>query len=222
MALLRAAKKKAGSAKGASAPRKLSRVDQVAERRQSLLDAAVSVIASQGLIGVTISKIAEEAGCSYGVVSFHFSSKDGIVLAALEYLAEDYERVLAESIRLNPSPAGRLRAMVESDFDERVVNERIVSVWVNFWAESVRVAGYRERCAEIKARYNATVEADLKELAAERGLSLDAGQVARSLNAMIDGFWIAILVSQTRTPEAKASARAACFAYLRSFFPQDF
>ena len=66
----------------------VNEVDEVAERRQSLLDAAVAVIAQKGLIGTTISSIATEAECSYGVVSFHFNSKEGIILAALDYLRE--------------------------------------------------------------------------------------------------------------------------------------
>lgn len=219
MAHLEAARKKAKPA--STAPRKLTRVDQVAERRQSLLDAALKVIAAQGLIGVTISKIAEEAGCSYGVVSFHFNSKDGIVLAALDYIAEEYESVLQEAVRANPTPAGRLRAMVDSDFDPRVVNERRVAVWASFWAEAVRVPSYRARCAELKARYNQTATADLAALAAERRVTLDANEVARTLNAMIDGFWINILVTGDPTPGVRA-AHAACLTYLRSFFPKDF
>ena len=71
-----------------------TREDQVAERRKSVLDAAVAVIAQKGLIGTTISSIAAEAECSYGVVSFHFNSKEGIILAALDYLVEDYDHTL--------------------------------------------------------------------------------------------------------------------------------
>ena len=76
-----------------------TREDEVAERRQSLLDAAVAVIAQKGLIGTTISSIATEAECSYGLVSFHFNSKEGIILAALDYLVDEYDKALNRNSR---------------------------------------------------------------------------------------------------------------------------
>lgn len=197
----------------------LTREDQVAERRKSLLDAAVAVIAREGLVGITIRSIAAEAGCSYGVVSFHFNSKEGIILAALDYTVEEYEQALKRS---PASPAARLKTMIESDFGGKVASARRIAFWVAFWAESVRVPSYRERCAELKARYNASAEADVATLAEARGLKVDAGQVARSLNAMIDGFWIANLIMEKTGQAGQAAAKQACFAYLRSVFPDDF
>ncbi len=197
----------------------LTREDQVAERRQSLLDAAIAVIARKGLVGITISSIATEAECSYGVVSFHFNSKEGIILAALDYLVEDYEKALK---RHDGSPAVRLKTMIESDFDGKVASARRIAVWVSFWAESVRVRSYRERCAEVKSRYNVSAEADVAALAETRGLSVDAAQVAHSLNAMIDGFWIANLVMDQNGQAGQKAAKQSCLAYLRGIFPDDF
>jgi TetR/AcrR family transcriptional regulator, transcriptional repressor of bet genes len=196
-----------------------TRGDQVAERRQSLLDAAVAVIAAKGLVGITISSIAAEANCSYGVVSFHFNSKEGIILAALDYMLEEYEKALTHN---DGSPAARLKSMIDSDFDGKVASARRVAVWAAFWAESVRVESYRERCAEVKRRYNASAANDVAALAAERGLAVDAVQVAQSLNAMIDGFWIANLVMDKAGQAGQKTAKQSCLAYLRGIFPDDF
>ena len=196
-----------------------TREDQVAERRKSLLDAAVAVIAQKGLVGITISSIATEAECSYGVVSFHFNSKEGIILAALDYLVEEYEKALKRNVG---TPAERLKTMIESDFSGKVASARRIAVWAAFWAESVRVPSYRERCAEVKARYNTFAETDIATLAQERGLQIDAEQVSHSLNAMIDGFWIANLVMDKTGQAGQAFAKQSCLAYLRSIFPGDF
>lgn len=196
-----------------------TREDQVAERRRTLLDAAVSVIAKKGLIGTTINSIAAEAECSYGVVSFHFNSKEGIILAALDYLVEEYEDALKHA---SGTPAERLKTMVKSDFSGKVANARRIAVWTAFWAESVRVPSYRERCAEVKLRYNAFASADIASLAKDRGLVVDAVQVAQSLNAMIDGFWIANLVMNNTGQAGQTAAMKSCLSYLRSIFPDDF
>ena len=196
-----------------------TREDVVAERRQSLLDAAVAVIAQKGLIGTTISSIATEAECSYGVVSFHFNSKEGIILAALDYLVDEYDKALN---RNSGTPAGRLKTMIENDFSGKVASARRIAVWAAFWVESVRVPDYRQRCAEVKARYNTFAQTEIATLAEQRGFKVDAMQVAQSLNAMIDGFWIANLVTDKTGEAGQAFAKQSCLAYLHSIFPDDF
>lgn len=200
----------------------LSREDQVIERRQSLLDAAIAVIARKGLTGITIRKIATEAKCSYGVVSFHFNSKEGIITAALDYLVEEYENLLDINKTRDSSPASRIRTMVETDFDGRIANGKRIAVWISFWAETVRVRSYRERCSEQKVRYHVFTEENVAALARDRSIAVDAEQVARTLNAIIDGFWIANLVANNTGAAAQRAAKQACFAYLHSIFPDDF
>ena len=88
---------------------RLKREEQVQERRQSLLDAAIKVIAKRGLTGITISTIAAEAKCSYGVVAFHFKSKEGIIVAALDHAVEEYETFLTKNNKLDLMPGERIR-----------------------------------------------------------------------------------------------------------------
>ncbi|MAC80243.1 MAG: TetR family transcriptional regulator [Rhodobacteraceae bacterium] len=198
------------------------REDQVQERRQSLLEAAVKVIGSRGLTGITISTIAAEANCSYGVVAFHFKSKDGIIFAALDHMAEEYETFLTKNNQLDLTPGERIRRMIESDFDGKISNAKRISVWIAYWAEAVRVSKYRARLAELKEYYFTTTRDDIDMLAKARGIEVDAAQISRSLNAMIDGYWITNLVMATAGKEGQGQAKEACFAYMRCFFPDDF
>ncbi|WP_119390053.1 TetR family transcriptional regulator C-terminal domain-containing protein [Taklimakanibacter lacteus] len=197
-----------------------SREDQVQERKRSLLDAAATVIARKGLTGITMNDIAREAGCSYGVAAFHFKSKDGLILAALDQLVAEYDAALNRP-SVQDKPADRLKAMVLLDFDPEISNEDHVAVWSAFWAEAARNHDYRRRLAELKARYHAFVKAEVIALARERKLKLDATVIAATLNALIDGLWIANQVNASGIAGQK-QARNACFLYLRSIFPDDF
>lgn len=217
-----AATQKVVPAESSPRPGPSRREDQVAERRRTLLDATLAVIARKGLTGVTISDIASEAQCSFGVVSFHFKSKDGIVLAALDHIVERYDRTLNVPPPDDDNPAGRLRVMLELDFNAQISGADSIAVFSAFWAESVRNPEYRRRCAELKGRYDAVVEADVAALARQRGIDLDPALVARSLNAMIDGFWISNQVHDTVGAEGLQLAKNACLFYLKSIFPQDF
>ena len=52
-------------------------------RRDDILAATIRVIARDGLSQTTVEKVAELAGISPGTVTFHFSRKDALLLAAL-------------------------------------------------------------------------------------------------------------------------------------------
>ena len=202
---------------------KPSRRDRVAVRRQSLIDAAIAVMAREGILGITMSDIAEEAGCSYGVVSFHFKSKDNLLLSALEYLVEEYDGVLQRALaKAAPDPAARLLAMLDADFDPRIANANRVAVWTAFWAEAPRKAGYRERCAELKERYREISETLVAELVKGTGAKLDGKLIALGLDAMIDGFWVSNQLTGSNGPAGRDAAKRACLHYLRAYFPTAF
>lgn len=205
-------------------PRKArtNRDDQVIDRRRSLLEAAVKVISKKGLTGVTINSIAAEAKCSYGVVAFHFQSKEGVIFAALDHTAAEYETYLTKLAASALGPADRIRSMIDTDFSRKAAGRDSIALWLSFWAEAVRVPSYRKRCASLREQYNSTVAADLAELAALRDISVDATQLALSINALISGLWIENLLDPGPMADAQKRGHEACVAFMRCHFPQDF
>src|SRR5262249_56330980 len=69
--------------------------------RERLLDAAVRLIAREGIDNVRIARIATEAGVSAGLVHYHFASRDALLEEAIEH---SYER--AGDMRLAPLGEG--------------------------------------------------------------------------------------------------------------------
>ncbi|MEA5160663.1 TetR family transcriptional regulator C-terminal domain-containing protein [Cereibacter johrii] len=204
-----------------AAPAK-TRDDQVVDRRRSLLKAAVKVISKRGLTGVTINSIAAEAKCSYGVVAFHFQSKEGIIFAALDHTAAEYEAYLAQLNASQRGPAERIRHMIDTDFSRKAAGHESIALWLAFWAEAARVPSFRQRCAALRVQYNEAVAADVAELAALRGRTVEAEQVALTLNAMISGLWVENLLLPITIAEGQKRGHDASLAYLRLIFPEDF
>ncbi|POX38733.1 TetR family transcriptional regulator [Streptomyces sp. Ru73] len=56
------------------------------EGRDALLNAAVRVVARNGLRGLTYRAVAEEAGVTHGLVVHHFGSRDALIEEALGYV----------------------------------------------------------------------------------------------------------------------------------------
>ena len=72
------------------APR--TRAEQRAERRKAIIDAALRIIASRGLPGVTHRTVAREAGVPLAATTYYFASKNEILGEALIPEPADAER----------------------------------------------------------------------------------------------------------------------------------
>jgi len=67
------------------------RVQQAAETRQRLIDAAARLFARNGYTASTVAAIGEEAGVSRGLVNFHFKAKEKLLHAVIEQLVAELE-----------------------------------------------------------------------------------------------------------------------------------
>ena len=88
----------------------------VEDRRGAMIRAAYRVMARDGVHRVPLQQIATEAGVSKGLLIYHFSTKDGLVLASLEWVLE------ATEARIR-------RRLADSDDPARAISNVIDEVW---------------------------------------------------------------------------------------------
>jgi len=67
-----------------------------------LIDAALAVVARDGLGEANVKAIAQEAGVTAGLLHYHFASKDELLFAAVERAGEEYIAALDALIAGNP------------------------------------------------------------------------------------------------------------------------
>ena len=83
------------------------------DARTRILDAAEAMVRTRGVSGLTLEAAAREAGVSKGGLLYHFASKEALLAAMLnrlaDFVAEDF--VLAME-RLPPGPGRAARAML--------------------------------------------------------------------------------------------------------------
>ena len=96
-------------------------------RREEVAEAAARLIADKGMEGLTTRALARTMGCSIGVLSHYFGSKDEIVLAAFNWADSNIDRrmegLLAENPTLDtfiPVIRAGLPLTEESDIEWRV------------------------------------------------------------------------------------------------------
>lgn len=77
--------------------RTLRKVDHDS-RREEVAGAAATLIANKGLEALTTRALAKELGCSIGVLSHYFSSKEEIVIAAFRWADQRIDLRMQEAI----------------------------------------------------------------------------------------------------------------------------
>jgi AcrR family transcriptional regulator len=186
--------------------------------RDRLLDAAVRLIAREGIDNVRIARIAIEAGVSAGLVHYHFASRDALLEEALEH---SYER--AGDVRLATLDDGRatapqrLAAMIDQCLPtDRALHDDFV-LWIELWLRSARDPALRPVAARLYARLHEWFsEAIADGIAAGELRDCDVDRMTDRLLALIDGYGIRVLTEDPQMPldRARAEIWAALVAEL--------
>ena len=100
--------------------------------RHKLLQSASRVILSQGLPGLTLDAVAQQAEMSKGSLLYHFPSKDALIAGLLQQLVELMQSSMqAELAREAVGRPGRmLRAWIRSAFSDDLRQHDIVAALI--------------------------------------------------------------------------------------------
>ncbi len=153
-------------------------------RRQELIDAAIASIAEHGLSRTTVARVAEAAGLSQGLLSFYFDGKQALLLATLEHVESQFERVRRTAMaRARTAPEWQLDAIIESTFDPTICNPRYTAVWNAFWGEARARADYMRVCS---AHETAQIEETIALFREIADPSVDAEALATAFYHLLD------------------------------------
>ncbi|MGH3862367.1 TetR/AcrR family transcriptional regulator [Actinokineospora sp.] len=136
--------------------------DRSRATRQRLLAAAIDCLAELGWTGSTVSTVAERAGVSRGAAQHHFPTREDLVTAAIEYVAE--ERLAHLRQGLPDLPPGRDRTEFIVDTIGEMYASKLFSAALQLWVAASSDAQLREKVVPLEARvgreaHRMTVEA---------------------------------------------------------------
>ena len=187
-------------------------------RREQLMVATIDVIARKGFSELTLADVAETAKLSNGIVNFYFKSKDALLAATLAHMVGEYQRYWRANVEAaGPSPAAKLTAMLEGDFQRLVANRKTVTVWYAFWGETRWRPDFISVCQGLSREFQ-SVAADL--LAQLRMPDRDPRLIAKGFSAMSDGLWLDMLINPKETD--RDTARRVVRAFLHGLYPDHF
>jgi len=159
------------------------------DRRSDLVEATLRCLARDGHAGVSVRRIAAEAGVSAGLVNHHFQGIEALVAAAYEKIAGDVTERVVRRVEPVEGARARLTAFIAASFSPEVLDPALLRVWVVFWS----LLPHAEVLQAIQKRtwvdYRRTLERELAGCLPE-GSALDVETVALGLAALMDGLWL--------------------------------
>lgn len=169
-------------------------------RRSELVEASWQVIATEGLEGLTMRKVADAAGCTTGRITHYFADREALVIAALR--AVNDAATVRTSIILASSlpPREKLIKCLEEGLPLDKTRLLEFRVWIAFWSAA---ASNRVLARENNARNAAWIKA-LAPLTAQVAPQVDAAHEARILFAAIDGLGLVAAISPTAANKQNA------------------
>lgn len=189
-------------------------------RRRQLIEAAIESIARRGLSDTTLSHVSKTAGLSQGIVNLHFTSKENLLNETLKHLRLEYEQNWRTALeKAGNEPAMKLAALLRSDYQAAVADNKKLAVWFAFWGEAKSRPVYKKISQERVTDYTEILENLLSELM--KGATYqdtDVSLLTKSIIAMADGLWLNILISNHEFK--RQDAEKAMMQYLRQIFPQ--
>jgi AcrR family transcriptional regulator len=173
----------------------------VSDRRTTLLDAAIAVIARDGVRGLRVENVAAEAGVAVSLIYYYFGSRKGLVRATLDHANERAARAA------HSGP----RELLLGELDLEARDGSVV--WGEILSSAVFEPALREQVRDATGAWVTLVAGAIE--AAQRDGSIaggvNAADAAERLTALVDVLsarWLAGALERERARELLATAIA--------------
>ena len=91
-------------------------ITEISDRQLEIIEAAGKILTASGVGGLTIKNLAKEMQFSESAVYRHFASKEEIIVALLNYLAEDMDERYSKATSPSLSPEEKFTAIFQNQF----------------------------------------------------------------------------------------------------------
>lgn len=162
------------------------------DRRRALVEATIASLKRHGHEGLSVRRIAAQAGVSIGLINHHFPNKDALVAESYRQFSRQLAAGFQAAVERAPGePRARLSAFIEAVFARPNLDPRVLTAWVVFWGLFRQSPEMRRAHREEGRGYGALPGLLLRDLLKQRALPASRARVATiGLTALLDGLWL--------------------------------
>ncbi|MEQ3680348.1 TetR family transcriptional regulator C-terminal domain-containing protein [Pseudophaeobacter sp.] len=173
--------------------RKFTR-ESAQQRKRTLIEATLELVAEKGVQGATVRGIADRAQVTQGLIRHYFSSKEELITAAFEHhMTQMTDLTFAPVADVKGSARDQLRVFVQSSLMPPVVDPRSIALWAGFLNKVQHDAQMKETHAKTYVQFRDRLENLIRAALEEAGRETEPArlyQLATACNALIDGLWM--------------------------------
>ncbi len=163
-------------------------------RREALAEALMRLVERGGVEAVSTRAVAAEAGWSTGVLAHYFADADALLTYAFELVADRMAARAGAGAASAPTPRAAVRAMLVEALPADARRRREARLWFAY----LERARTRPAMATVaRRRYEGWTAALAERL---DGADPDAGTMATTLLALVDGVTVRALSDPRRMP----------------------
>jgi AcrR family transcriptional regulator len=178
------------------------------QRRRELLQATAVVIAAEGVQAATVRRIAQQAGCTTGLVTHYFAGKDDLIIGALRHVHAAAADRMKTVVHGRAAGMSALRAVLLEALPLTPAGQLEWRVWLSFWgvawASAPLSAEHRERYAPWRRLIHNLLRQAARLGQLTPGLNLQ--EAADRLVALVDGLGLQATYEPRRLTNRRAAA----------------
>ncbi len=169
------------------------------ERRLEVSEAAWRVIVREGLDRTSIRAIAQEMGCTTGVVTYYFRNKQELILFALNQVTEKLKTLMEQTVE-SVSGVERLVTMLFAFLPLDRERQDILRVWLAFLGYAVGRENLMTEHQHSAAQLRDLLVQELQQLQTAKLLrqDIDPTVEANALLALVNGVSLDWLIQANR------------------------
>ncbi|MBI5544193.1 MAG: TetR/AcrR family transcriptional regulator [Deltaproteobacteria bacterium] len=186
----------------------MARPSNTDQRRTQIAAALIKVMAKRGYDGASIGDIAKAARLTSGLVHYHFESKQEILLASLESIANSHDARLEERMaKAHGRPLEEVGAFIDFHLGLGAdADPEALACWILLSGEALR-------SPKVRTRFESAMTSTIHRLAESirRGVELgdfrceDADAAAAALVATIQGYFVLAASARSAIPKGSAA-----------------
>lgn len=173
------------------------------DRRSLILDAVLTILAREGIAGVSVRAVAREAGVALGLVHYYFGDKTALISAALRRIEEQDLQIVDPA---GSDPERRLRSALRRVADAEFLTTEYLALRLQLWA----LAQVNEEYAEINSTAQGRYRSRLAELIKEARPQLsrrECDKRAADVDVIQNGVWLTALLGLDQPSIRRSVAR---------------
>lgn len=189
--------------------------------RRALIDAALEVVAEFGVSGASVARIRVKAGLSQGMINMHFDNKENLLLEAAHFMADQYYAELFRHMeRAGDAPEQKLKAMIDADLSEAVLNRKSIALLFAFRGEARSGSAFIQYSDTRDRKLNDLyISACLPLLGGDRRRNREAMDIAHGVIALLEGMWSDYFLHSDHFD--REAAKRVIFRFLAAIFPNQ-